>query len=879
MALGYAGPGSLLTLTELVSGATPAVRVSEMRANRLTIDLGAGHTFDASSTISAAGLVYSSGSAATSQSATIDVSKANSISTLQANLTGDALDLGGIADAFGGLGAITASAAGINVASVSTGAISLKAGGGAEAGALTITGAVHARTLSLTASGQIEIGPQADVAAQAGGLGGQVRISAPVVLLDGDISADGAQGGTVSVQGDAVIQAGAVTADGTTGPSGAIAIAFGRNYVATAAARLNADGAGRSGECDGKRPTVQQRQHDGRRRPGRTGDADRPGHRAGCGNAGRLGNEGRRQHCPWRCAASSNGDADRNGDGGNGHSRRRHADRTGRRGAGLVESGDGFCRRRQRPRRRAEWSGRPDRGFQRRRGKLQRPGQRLGGARPGGSVAAGPEGPRDLGRGDSASAVPTDQPGTGTAFGNTILPLSTGDVVVVNATDSTVASNAGAVYLFNSQTGALIGMLTGSNSSDFVGGSGVTALSNGNYVIDSPSWSDDTGAVTEVSSGTGNALDGTTVVSASNSLVGASSGDQVGSSSVTALGNGNYVIDSQSWNGSSGAVTLVSGVTGLPLVGNSTAVSSSNSLVGSTAGDDVGDRGVTVLSNGNYVVDSPNWDSNMGAATLVSGVTGLPLMGNSTAVSSSNSLVGSTADDAVGVGGVTVLSSGNYVVDSWGWSSDTGAVTLVSGSTGAALDGTNAVSSSNSLVGNGEDAVGRGGVTALSNGNYVVDSYAWSNGAGAVTEVSGSTGKALDGESNVSSSNSLVGSTAGDSVGIDGVTVLSSGNYVIDSPDWSGETGAVTLVSSGTGLPLHGTSAVSAVNSLVGRASGDEVGNIGVTPLSNGNYVVNSPFWSSDTGAVTEVSARHGSGPGRHICRLRLQQRCRQHHE
>ena len=59
------------------------------------------------------------------------------------------------------------------------------------------------------------------------------------------------------------------------------------------------------------------------------------------------------------------------------------------------------------------------------------------------------------------------------------------------------------------------------------------------------------------------------------------------------------------------------------------------------------------------------------------------------------------------------------------------------------------------------DYVGYGGVTALTNGNYVVASFSWNNGAatdaGAATWGSGTTG--VSGV--VSAANSLVGSTAG----------------------------------------------------------------------------------------------------------------------
>jgi hypothetical protein len=48
-------------------------------------------------------------------------------------------------------------------------------------------------------------------------------------------------------------------------------------------------------------------------------------------------------------------------------------------------------------------------------------------------------------------------------------------------------------------------------------------------------------------------------------------------------------------------------------------VSAANSLVGSTANDNVGSGAVRQLTNGDYVVASPNWDNgaaiNVGAAT------------------------------------------------------------------------------------------------------------------------------------------------------------------------------------------------------------------------------------------------------------------------
>ena len=179
------------------------------------------------------------------------------------------------------------------------------------------------------------------------------------------------------------------------------------------------------------------------------------------------------------------------------------------------------------------------------------------------------------------------------------------------------------------------------------------------------------------------------------------------------------------------------------------------------------------------------------------------------------------------------------------------------------------------------DFVGFSGVTPLEGGNYVVSSSDWNNGAatraGAVTFGSGTTG--ITGE--VSAANSLVGTTANDTVGSSGVTPLEGGNYVVRSPFWNNgaatRAGAVTFGSGTTGI----TGEVSAANSLVGTTANDTVGGSGVTPLEGGNYVVSSSeigiteprpdagavtFGSGTTGVVGPVSADKLAG--RNHCHL-----------
>jgi uncharacterized protein DUF5650 len=454
---------------------------------------------------------------------------------------------------------------------------------------------------------------------------------------------------------------------------------------------------------------------------------------------------------------------------------------------------------------------------------------------------------------DPVSEFVDPHPAPGNQFGTHVVALSTGNVVITSPFDDAGSTDAGAVYLFNGSTGALISILRGSTPNDNVGSGGVTALANGNYVVQSPNWSAHAGAVTWGSGVTG--VYGT--VSVANSLVGTRYYDEVGvvagKVGVKPLPNGNYVVLSPNWDdgvtSQAGAATWGSGVTGVTGV-----ISAANSLIGSSPNDHIGSDGVTTLSNGNYVVASPQWAGSTGAngaATWGSGTTGVK-----GAVSAANSLVGWSAGDAVGSGGVTALANGNYVVSSPSWRNggiaSAGAATWGSGTTGV----TGVVSAANSLVGStAGDGIGSGsyydsGVRALTNGNYVVRSSYWDNGA--IVDAGASTwGNGITGVSGVvSAANSLVGSTANDHAGAS-VTPLTNGNYVVGSNEWDNgaiaDAGAATWGSGTTGV----SGLISATNSLVGSTAGDGVGP--AVALSNGNYAVAS--WNWDNGGVVDAGA------------------------
>jgi Repeat of unknown function (DUF5650) len=507
---------------------------------------------------------------------------------------------------------------------------------------------------------------------------------------------------------------------------------------------------------------------------------------------------------------------------------------------------------------------------------------------------------------ESTSQIDIAGPAGSGRFGTSVTALPNGNFVVTDPhysiSSPTPIANVGAVYLYNGATGARISMLTGSARNDLVGSGRVTVLSNGNYVVRSPDWNVLRGAVTW-----GNATTGISgVVSAANSLVGSTPDDQISSNGVTALANGNYVVRSLEWNSGAGAVTWGNGTTGISGV-----VSATNSLVGSLTSDSIGFDGVIVLTNGNYVVRSSFWNHLRGAVTWGSAATGISgvvsaanslvgstpgdrvgfvfgltngnyvvcspvwhngaitdagaatwangMTGISGPVSPANSLVGSTAGDFVGADGATALTNGNYVVDSSYWNGFRGAVTWANGTTGIS----GLISIANSLVGSTyAERVGSSGVTGLTNGNYVVSSPGWDNGAladvGAATWANGATG--LSGP--VTAANSLIGSTAGDTISLYGTNALTNGNYVVRSPAWNGFRGAVTWGNGTTGT----IDLVSPANSLVGSTPDDQISSNGVTALANGNYVVRSPGWDNDAindaGAVTWGNGATGiSGP------------------
>ncbi|MFN8242744.1 MAG: T9SS type A sorting domain-containing protein [Ferruginibacter sp.] len=466
---------------------------------------------------------------------------------------------------------------------------------------------------------------------------------------------------------------------------------------------------------------------------------------------------------------------------------------------------------------------------------------------------------------------------SGDKIGQYTLPLPNGNCVAISTYwDNGSATDAGAVTWINGNSGitgtiSSANSLVGTKTNDLVGYYySITILTNGNYVISSPYWDD--GSITDVGAvtwGSGNApLTG--VINSANSLIGGTINDQIGSNTVKALSNGNYVVNSPYWKPYPpsyiyfGAVTWGNGATGTTGI-----VNNSNSLTGSQPNDVVGNGGVFPLSNGNYVVSSINWPAGAGkgAVTWCNGTTV-----TSDLVNVSNSLTGSTSSDWLGGGGnggtVVPLTNGNYVVVSPWWDDgsivNAGAVTWCTGTATT----TATVSSANSLIGStANDMVGSANpgnnvvnTVALTNGNYVVGSYYWDNGsvtdAGAVTWANGTAG--ITGT--ISVANSLVGTTANDKVGR--IYPLTNGNFIINAINWDNgsiaNAGAITWVNGSTGT----TGTISAGNSLVGSSANDQLGEENITTLFNGNAISPSSLWDNgtipDAGAYTWINGSIG---------------------
>jgi hypothetical protein len=345
-----------------------------------------------------------------------------------------------------------------------------------------------------------------------------------------------------------------------------------------------------------------------------------------------------------------------------------------------------------------------------------------------------------------------------------ITALGNNNYVIASALDDENGIvDAGSVRLVDGNTGAQIGAaLAGDGAGDLLGGSGITALGNNNYVIISV-FDNENGIV---DAGSVRLVNGSTGVQVGATFAGDEVNDRFGVSGVTALGNNNYVIAS-----GADAVNGIANAGSVRLVDGNTGVQVGAMLAGDGALDSLGISGITALGNNNYViaseVDDVNGVVDAGSVRLVDGSTGVQI---------GVTMAGDTTNDFFGSSGITVLANNNYVIatsfDNENGIVDAGSVRLVDGNTGAQIGAT--------LAGDGAgDLLGGSGITALANNQYVIaSSFDDENGivdAGSVRLVDGSTGAQIGA--------AIVGAVSDDMLSVQVIKPVSGDYYILSQPN------------------------------------------------------------------------------------------------
>ena len=317
---------------------------------------------------------------------------------------------------------------------------------------------------------------------------------------------------------------------------------------------------------------------------------------------------------------------------------------------------------------------------------------------------------------------------------------------------------------------------------------------------------------------------------------------------VQMLSDGNFVVIDTGFDGEepdSGAIYLYS------QAGTQIAA-----LVGKRARD-FEDARVYAAKGGGYYVVLPNWDRSAAAINAGAVLSCPAAVGCSGEVSSANALVGTQADDGVGLtlyrhadGSAAAI----WPSFSTASANSVGAVTFLDGLSALAGE----VGEANALIGAETDDLRAASALRLASGlELVVAPYA-SNRRGAVLMHRGATDLGV-----MDDSIGLFGRSPGDaSTGFD-VTALATGGYVVkwDSFDLSGgaiDVGALVV------CPEAGcTGVLQPAMALTGRIDGD-LANSKVVPLANGNAVLFSPSWHDSTGqavgASTWISKKYVGG-------------------
>ena len=444
----------------------------------------------------------------------------------------------------------------------------------------------------------------------------------------------------------------------------------------------------------------------------------------------------------------------------------------------------------------------------------------------------------------SSAGIQRIENGGRSELGRWFASLPNGNVVVVDPLFSSAGlSNLGSITLYRAD-GTPIQRIEGQRTGDALGSGGITVLANGHFVVSSPDWSEfmgpRAGAVTW-----GHAERGIpgTWVSQANSIVGDSAGDEVGDAGVVALPNGHYLVRSRDWD--SPTLTDAGAITWARSDGSTKgAVTAANSIIGGKR-DDFLHAEARTFPNGDAVLMLPSWDNGaiVDAGALVWLRGDAPQSG---VVSAANALVGAAASDFKDAR-VTAVPNGHYALTVPFWdapgAADAGAVLVV----GANLRRTGPLHSGIAFTGaNANDLLGLGighpthrNIVALGNGDLAVISPNFRFNSGAVHRIPNST--AVAGVAGLD--NAVTGVSAEESVGSGGVVPLANGGLVVLSPMARSRPAGHRRAGAVTiAPPGFGRIVLSATNSTFGRAADDQWGSGGAIELTDGRVLAGSLF-------------------------------------
>lgn len=421
-------------------------------------------------------------------------------------------------------------------------------------------------------------------------------------------------------------------------------------------------------------------------------------------------------------------------------------------------------------------------------------------------------------------------PSSSGAFGSNVKTISATHYAVNEVNYSAIQPSAGAVHVYN-HAGSLIYSITGDNANDNLGSGGITSLPNGNYLIRSE-FDDVNGVVDASSVKLINGVTGEVIATIAGDVL----NDNLGNTGFTNLPNGNFLIRSEfdDVDGvvDASSVTLVNGTSGAVIA----------TLAGDDTGDKLGNSGITLLPNGNFLirssVDDVDGVINASTVKLINGTTGTVI----------NTFAGDVNGDSIGSGGFKFLPNGYFIIsssaDDVGGLVNAGSVILVDsdGALKKIIAGDDA-----------NDSLGVRGTILLSNGNFVIlssaDRIGGVSSVGSVKFVNGTSGDIIK---------TIVGDALNDSFGYSH-KILPNGNFIIYNEYDDDVTNGV--VDAGLVILFDGASG-EVIKTFVGDESNDQLGREGIFILPDGNFAIISKLDNvngvTDAGSVILVNSFDG---------------------